>query len=152
MKDKEDQLRVAKLVIYGWTKDWSCLALYQAITSKPKMIDEDLQVLSEKYHFIPNHWFWYINPNRLVRQYIRDADKKLSDALWDTDDKIKRLSFAERLMSLDCRNVKQSSKFDRPDIYKNDSIRKKYRADTLAIGKHKEYAQKMNGTHWGTVK
>lgn len=148
----EDQLKVAKLVIAGWIKDWSCYTLYQAVTGKRKLVEEELKELCSKYKFFPSDWFWFHQNPKGVRKYVADLDKKLSNALWDTEDNLKKLGFATYLVKLDSMGVKSTTKFDKEDAAKHASDRRKYRADAMTMGKHKEHNQKMNGTHWTTVK
>jgi len=152
----EDQLRVAKLVIVGWIKDWNCVALYNAISSKQKVEMKDVEKLCEKYKFLPSDWYWYFGKNgisnKYVRMFISEMDKKLNNALWDTDDNMEKLKFAPYLAKLDATGVKASSKYTKEDRAKYSSNTKKFKAVLLSDGAHKEYNQKMNGTHWTTVK
>jgi len=148
----EEQLRVAKMVIVAWIKDWSCYTLYQAVSGKRKIEHEDLKALCEKYKFLPSDWFWYHRRPKGVKKFIADLDRRLNNALWDTEDNMKKLGFASYLVKLDALGIQSSSKYDKEDKAKHAIDRKKFRADVLATGKHKEHAQKMNGTHWTTVK
>jgi hypothetical protein len=148
--DKEDQLRVAKMLVAAWVKDWTCMVLYQALTGKRKIEKEVVDTLCEKYKFLPADWFWYQGAKG-VRKYVADLNKRLSDALWDTEDNAKKLSFASYIITLDGIGIKSTSKYSREDMNLHKSDRKKFRG-TFTRGAAKEYSQKMNGTHWGTVK
>jgi len=149
---EEDQLKTAKMVIAGWIKDWSCLTLYQSLSGKLRFSEEEMEKLCNKYKFLPAHYFWYVGKPKFVRTFIADFDKKLSDALWDTEDNMKKLKFAEYLAKLDSTGVKAQSKYSKADKAERDSIKRKYRATVMKAATVKEHAQKMNGTHWRTVK
>ena len=156
MENKEDQIRVAKLVIVAWVKNWSCLTLYAAIAGKPFKFD-DIEELHNKYKFIPQHFFWYgTNDGRYfhkpVKKYIADLSKKLSDALWDTEDNLKKLNFASYLISLDSKNIKSSYKYSKEDRAAHHKDRRNFLAKSLGDSAMVEYKQKRNGSHWTTVK
>jgi hypothetical protein len=156
-KIDEDQIRVAKLVIVGWVKDWSCLTLINAINEKLVGGMDDINVVCAKYKFLPSDWFWYFGSGgrasaKYLRKYIADLDRKLNNALWDTEDNAKRLSFATYLAKLDSTKVISTAKYSRTD--KNEYVKnaRGAKANKLAGEYKKEHAQKMNGTHWTTVK
>jgi hypothetical protein len=153
----EDQLRVAKLVIVGWIKDWSCLTLMSAVSGKLIGGMDDIKKLHAKYKFLPSDWFWFYSKagqpsSKYLKKYIADLNKKLNDALWDTEDNIKKLSFASYLATLDSTNVKSQSKYSKEDKKEHAKARRGAKGNFLAGVYNKEYAQKMNGTHWTTVK
>lgn len=152
----DDQLRVAKLVIVGWIKDWNCVALYNAISGKQRVEMEDVEKLCEKYKFLPSDWYWYFGKNgisnKYVRMFISEMDKKLSNALWDTDDNMEKLKFAPYLAKLDATGVKASSKYSKEDKAEKEKARRLAVANKLEGEYRKDYAQRMNGTHWTTVK
>lgn len=148
----EDQLRVAKMVIVAWIKDWSCMTLYQALSGKSKLEEQELKRLCDKYKFLPSDWFWYFKTPKGIRKYIADLDRKLNNALWDTEDNLKKLKFASYLAKLDGMGIKSSSKYSKEDMNQHKADRRKYIADTLGIGKHTEHWRRMAGTDWNTVK
>lgn len=152
----EDQLRVAKLVIAGWIKNWNCVTLYQAITGKPRIEMDEVKELCNKYKFLPSDWFWYFGKGGLsfkaVRKYIADLDKKLSDALWDTEDNMKKLGFASYLAKLNGTGVKTSSKFSKEDNKEHAKDRRKFRGTFGTYEAYKEHWRKMNNSDWNTVK
>lgn len=151
-----DQVRVAKLVIVGWIKDWTCATLYQAITSKQNIDMDEVNNFCEKYKFLPSDWFWYFSgkglAKRSVRKYMFDLNKKLNNALWDTEDNLKRLEYAKYLVKLTSNNIKASSKYTKEDMNKHKTDRRKFIADELTRGAYKEYLQKVNNTHWSMIK
>jgi len=156
-KVNEDQIRVAKLVIAGWIKDWSCLTLANAINEKMIGGMGDIKRLHEKYKFLPSDWFWYYNSggkftNKYLKKYIADLDRKLNNALWDTEDNLKKLSFATYLAKLNSTNVKSSVKYSKEDKREYEKAKLGAKANSLAGAYNKEYNQKTNGTHWTTVK
>jgi hypothetical protein len=152
----EDQLRVAKLLIAGWVKNWSCLTLFNVITGDRLRTIKQVEELQQKYKFLPSDWFWYFGKNgfshKEIKKFIADFDRKLSNALWDTEDNLKKLSFASYLATLDSTGIKASSKYNRQEKAENEKAIRGAKGNYIAGVYNKEYGQKMNGTHWNTVK
>jgi len=153
----EDQIRVAKLVIVAWIKNFSTANLFNMITEKKLNGIDQIKELTEKYKFLPIDWFWYFGSNGLVspkpiKKFIADLDIKLNNALWNTEDNVKRLSFATYLAKIDASKCKASSKFSKEDKKVHAKAAKLAKANYLEGAYRKDYGQKMNGTHWGTVK
>jgi hypothetical protein len=152
----EDQIRVAKLVIVAWIKNWDCSTLYNVITGKKLNHTDEAFELNKKYKFLPVNLGWYLGKKSIngkpVRKFIFDLNKKLSDALWDTEDNIKRLSFATYLAKLNAKNLDPTSKYEKSLLNQNYRTKQKLNWIKKEMEYHKEYNQKMNGTHWGTVK
>jgi hypothetical protein len=153
----EEQLKVAKMVIVGWIKDWSCLTTYYAITGRRFYHFNEMQETCEKYPFLPSHWLWYATKtgkisNKPIRKYIADINKKLSDALWDTEDNMKKLEFAPYLAKLKSKDVKTSAKYSKEDIAEKRKTINEYVAKQHSYWGGKIENQKLNGTHWTTVK
>jgi hypothetical protein len=156
-KIDEDQIRVAKLMIVGWIKDWSCMTLINAVNEKLVGNMDDIDAICAKYKFLPSDWFWYFGSRgktsaKYLRKFVADFDRKLNNALWDTDDNLKRLSFATYLAKLDSTNVKSKTKYNKEDHKEYQKSIRGAKANDLAGRYAKEYSQKMNGTHWTTVK
>ena len=152
MKQDDDQLKIAKLVIYAWIKDWSCFTLYQSITGQSKIDEEILKNLCNKYKFLPFDWFWYHGRPKGIKKYIADLDRKLNNALWDTEDNIKKLEFAFYLSKLNGSKIKSSSKYDKKDIAEHNKASRGFKSFVLGQVEHKEHNQKMNNSHWRTAK
>ncbi len=157
MENKEDQIRVAKLVIVGWIKNWNCITLFSAITGKFEFSEDDIQETYNKYKFLPQQTFWYKTTNgayikQYVKRYISDLNTKLSNALWDTKDNVKKLAFAEFLITLDSKNITVSKKYNKPDASTHAKENRAYKSNMMARSQIKEFNQKMNNTHWGSVK
>ena len=145
----EKQLKLAKMVIYAWIKDWSCLKTYMALAEKPGYDQSELDAFCKEYPFFPHHWLWYKTAkgrfkHQPIRRYIADLNKKLSDALWDTEDNIKKLEFASYLAKQNGFGIKSLSKYDKEDKKEHDKDRRKFIADAMGKGKMKEHSQKMN--------
>jgi hypothetical protein len=154
---ENDQLKVAKMMIYGWIKDWSCLTTYLTIAEKQRFFYPEFEEFCKKYPFFPAHWLWYKSASgrykaQPIRRFIADLDKKLSDALWDTDDKMKKLKYADYLVKLNASDVKIKTKLDKEAKKMAVKNNREYVAIQQAYWQGKEDAQKHNGTHWTTVK
>jgi hypothetical protein len=152
-----EELKIAKMMIYGWIKDWSCLTLMQAIKGDSKVNMAYVNHMCEKYPFLPSHVSWYYLSNgkgvsKYIKKYIADADRRLNDALWDTEDNMKKLDLAHKLLKLNGNKLQPKSRFSNADRQEMRKSRKEYQAKQMEYSAVKEYAQKMNGTHWGTVK
>jgi hypothetical protein len=156
-KIDEDQMRVAKLLIAGWIKDWSCLTLMNAINEKMVGGMGDIERLHSKYKFLPSDWFWFYNKggklaSKYLKKYVADLDMRLNNALWDTEDNMKKLAFASYLTTLDSTNVRSKSKYSKDDKKAYVKAIKGNIANRLSVKHEREFNQKMNGTHWTTIK
>ena len=154
---EEKQLKAAKMLIVGWIKDWSCVTTYHAISGNRYYIPSQAKEVFEEYPFLPSHWLWYTDrkgkvANKSIRRYVADLNKKLSDALWDTEDNMKKLEFAPYLAGLKSKDIEISRKYNREDANEYARTILSYRSKAIGDQELKEYHQKANGTHWKTVK
>jgi hypothetical protein len=154
---EEKQLKLAKMVIYAWIKDWSCLKTYMILAEKKGYTQKEAEEFCKQYPFFPSDWLWYMNSkgrftHQPIRRYIADLNKKLSDALWDTEDNIKKLEFAKYLIKLDGTGLKIKTKLDKEGKKMSRINSREYIAIQQQYWKSKEDNQKLNGTHWKTVK
>ena len=153
----EKQLKLAKMVIYAWIKDWSCLKTYMILAEKKGYNQIEAEEFCKQYPFFPSDWLWYMSAkgkftHQPIRRYIADLNKKLSDALWDTEDNMKKLEFAPYLAKLKSKDVKTSAKYSAKDIAEKRKTINEYVATQHSYWGGKIENQKLNGTHWTTVK
>lgn len=150
-----DKNKAAQYLILGWIKNWNMRTLFNAINEKNSSFinPEDLIEFNKKYPFLPNHLNWYITNSKNVRKFVYDAYPKLNNALWDTDDNLKKLKFSEYVVSkkLGKENIATSkfSKEEKKDLIKT---RMKYYASIVSYDVDKAERKRTQGHDWNTIK
>jgi hypothetical protein len=150
--------QAAKYFLVGWIKNWDMSTLANSIMEKNIKCfqDEDYLQIKKMYPFMSsNKWMYRSHGGKgtPVRAFISNNYPKLSNALWNTTSDSVKLSFYEYVCKQKCLEAVHKSKFTTKERGSNQYYKKKMLALTdYGYEAQKEYAQKMNGTHWNTVK
>jgi hypothetical protein len=141
-----DRKKAAEYFIVAWVKDWSLRTYLTALADGGPRIDFDQA--NALYPWLPGpHAFIR---KHLVRTYLADANRPLSDALFDAVGDSARLALAPQVEAFVCTR--------RPSVYV-DEARRAYRRERnrLSLNTSVEIAsvddmRRGNGSHWKVCK
>lgn len=88
----------------------------------------------------------------LVRSYVSYLSKKLNDALWDTDDNAKKLSFSPYIQTLKAKEINNLSRFSKKDMKELLDDRKDYREAQAGYFQSRTAYRLRQNTDWLTIK
>ena len=148
----------AKMLIVGWIKNWTMHTLLDAIDGKSieRYIEQPrIDALVKEFPFMPSKRNWYYlagNKGAYVRKFVHDTYPKLSNALWDTEDNMKKLAFHTYVMSVKAGAIEPGKKYSRADYLEKLSDTRKYRQSVMSEVVSRDIFVKASGHDWNTVK
>ena len=145
------------MLIVGWVKNWTMRVLLDSIDGKSnqEVTQERIDNFHNKYAFMSNNLHIYISnkgKGMLVRAYVPHLSKKLNDALWDTNDNLKKLNFFSYVQTLNSTNIGNLSRFDKKDLKELLKERKDYRENQAGYIQSRVAFKLRKNTNWFTVK
>lgn len=149
--------KAAKMLIVGWVKDWTMRVLLDSIDGKSSegITQERIDNCHKQFPFMSDNLHIYVakkGKGMLVRSYVSFLSKKLSDALWDTDDNLKKLSFFSYAQNLKADNIGNLSRFSKSDMKELLDQRKDYRTAQAGYFHSRNAFKLQRNTNWFTVK
>ena len=149
--------QAAKMLIVAWIKDWTMRTLLDSIDGKSskEITQERIDDCHNKYQFMPNILHIYVSKKgrgMLVRSYVSYLSKKLNDALWDTDDNLKKLTFFSYIQTLKAKELGSMSRFTKNEMKELLNDRKDYREGQAGYCQSRNAYKLQRKTNWFQIK
>ncbi|APB99038.1 hypothetical protein A4F89_06700 [Polynucleobacter asymbioticus] len=148
--------KAAGYLVVAWVKDWNIRTLLNALgEGEDSITDEYVKSVNAQYPFMPMDLHNYIanhGKGSLVRTYLAEVDKKLSDAMWDSCSNEQRLKYVPYIKKMKVTHkvkLRQLRNTDRNEVVRAISNE---RTATASYRLSRQCARKSNGHDWFTVK
>ena len=145
------------MLIVGWIKNWNMRTLLDILDEKTKeeVTQERLDKINKKYPFMTNNIHVYVSNRGVgmdVKPYVAHLSKKLTDALWDTKDDLKKLGFHTYIQSLKFDKLNKLKRFNEKDLKEFRQDKKDYRETYAGYVQSREAYKLQRKTNWFQVK
>ena len=147
----------AKMLIVGWIKNWNMHTMIDALDEKSSerfITQERVDAMVKDFPFMPAEKSWYYGKfghGSYVRKFVHDAYPKLSNALWDTEDNMKKLAFHTYVMSVKAGDIRPGRKYSKEDMKQKITTSRHYRQSMASECVSRDIFKKSSKHNWGTV-
>lgn len=148
----------AKMLIVGWIKNWTMHVMIDALDGRSidRYIEQPrVDNLVKDFPFMPSEKSWYYGcsgQGSYVRKFVHDMYPKLSNALWDTEDNMKKLGFHTYVMSVKAGADRPRTKYSKADRLEKRRNTNQYRQSIVSERVSREIFVKAGKHNWSTVK
>jgi hypothetical protein len=151
-----DLEKAAKYLIVAWIKEWRMRTLLNAIDGHGgEVTQEIIDRVHAKYPFMPNILHAYIagkGQGILMRPYVSNLSKKLSDLLWDAKDNETRLSHYTLVMKLKGENLGRMQGLSKEDRAEQSKDIRYYKSASGGYKQSRHAFKLAQGRDWFTIK
>jgi hypothetical protein len=148
--------KAAKYLIVAWIKNWRMRTLLDAVDEHGGAVTQErVDRIHAQFPFMPNIIHAYISSKGsgiLMRPYVANLSKKLSDALWDTDDNTKKLSYYTYVKTLKANKLGKMQGLSKEENAEKTKDLNTYRASVVGYRQSRDIFKLAQGRDWFTVK
>jgi hypothetical protein len=138
--------KAAQYFIVAWVKEWTLRTYLEVVTDGgPEIRFEHAQAL---YPWLPDSWPFAANHR--VRTFLAEANRPLSDALWDAADNRARLALAPQVEAFVCTSYSRAYVEEARSAASKAQSRMNVKR--LLIKADIEDKRRKNGYHWQVCK